>query len=263
MRFVRYLTAASLAAACMGAAQGAPASLLLKTAGGHPMQYYVALPAHWTPDRQWPIVVVAEAADKEFKLNAERFAEARGELPFIIVAPINVTNGSQGQGDPKVFPYSRATWDAIAKDGVCKFDLDGLEQVIREVKRDYRGEDKVYLTGFEAGTHLVWAEVFRHPEWLAAAAPVAGNYRGRCMEDGAFSAHPARAALPLRALSGGEDTLWGQGGGNYAQWLDAKKLAQDHGYANFSETIVAGKGHVPLPREVLDWFFSVWSAARR
>jgi hypothetical protein len=43
MRLVRCLTAASLQ---------------LKTASGHSMQYYVALPAHWTPDRQWPIVAV-------------------------------------------------------------------------------------------------------------------------------------------------------------------------------------------------------------
>jgi poly(3-hydroxybutyrate) depolymerase len=158
-----------------------------------------------------------------------------------------------------VYPYSTATWDAIAKDGICRFDIEGLMNVLQDVRTAYHGEERIYLTGFEAGAHLVWAFVFRHPELLAAASPAAGNYRGRCMEDQKFSVDPARISikLPIRAIQGQLDTLWGPGGGGFAQWLDAKQLAQAHGYADVTETLVPGKGHVPMPEEVLGYFMSL------
>jgi hypothetical protein len=131
------------------------ARLLQKTASKHPMPYFVSLPDNWRADQDWPIVVAVEAAEKEFRENARRFAEARKALPFIIVAPINVTNGNAGQRDPAVYPYSPATWDAIDSGGVCNFDLPGLRQVIDDVRTTYHGEARVYLTGFEAGAHLV------------------------------------------------------------------------------------------------------------
>ncbi len=235
----------------------AETTLLQRTASRHPMQYFVSLPDNWRADKTWPIVVAVEAAEKEFRENVKRFAEARRDLPFIIVTPINVTNGNAGQRDPAVYPYSVATWDAIARDGICRFDLDGLMNVLQDVKRDFHGEERVYLTGFEAGAHLVWAMTFRHPEQLAAAAPIAGNYRGRCMEDGNFSSDPARNKLPIHAMQGQLDTSWGPSSGGYAQWLDARKLAQAHGYADISETVVPGKAHVPMPEEVLGYFASL------
>ncbi len=59
-------------------------SPLLKIASKHAMQYYLSLPKNWSADKAWPIVVAVEAAEKEFKENARRFAEARKSLPFII-----------------------------------------------------------------------------------------------------------------------------------------------------------------------------------
>jgi len=156
-----------------------------------------------------------------------------------------------------VYPYSVATWDSIAKDGICNFDIDGLMNVLQDARATYHGEERIYLTGFEAGAHLVWAMTFRHPEQLTAAAPIAGNYRGRCMEDGKFSGDAARFKLPIHAMQGQLDTMWGTGSEAYAQWLDAKKLAQAHGYADISESLVPGKGHVPMPEEVLGYFASL------
>ena len=225
-----------------------------KQATGHPMQYYLSLPKGWRMDRQWPVVVAAEAAEKEFRVNAERFAAARDALPFIIVVPISVTNGSAGLRDPAIYPYTPAVWDIVDRDGICKFDLDGLDNVLRDVGTHYSGTGPVYLTGFESGAHLVWAEVFRHPEKFAAVAPVAGNYRGRCMDDGVISSHPARASLPIYGLHGQLDTLWGPGGGGYAQWQQAVQLARAHGYGQITEAAVPGKAHVPVPGTVLEYF---------
>ena len=229
----------------------------LKSVAGHPMQYYVVRPEGWTRDRKWPIVVALEAAEKEFKLNAERFAKAGRALPFIIVTPITVSNGNAGQRDQGVYPYSVATWDRIDNDGVCAFDENGLAQVVKEVRTDYNGEDLIYLTGFEAGAHLVWATVFHHPEWLAAAAPVAGNYRGRCVDGQPFSEAASRGSLPIRGFATEGDKFFGPGGAIFSQWKDARTLAESRGYKNVSEVVVAGKDHVPLPAEVLGYFASL------
>jgi dienelactone hydrolase len=238
-------------------AVAAPATadeLRRETADGHPMQYYLSLPRGFEAKRTWPVVVVVEAAEKRFEENARRFVAARGDLPFIIVAPIVVTNGRSGQRDPAIYPYSTAVWDGIDKSGVCEFDLAGIDRVLDKVRREHHGDGRVFLTGFEAGTHLVWAYALLHPERLRAVAPVAGNYIGRCVEEDKISTHPARRALPIRGFVGANDAQFGPSGAVHAQWEAARKLALAHGFASIVETVVAGREHVPLPADVLAWF---------
>ena len=235
--------------------------LQLKKAQGSPMQYFLSLPSGWQSGsaKKWPVIVVFEAAEKEYKKNAQRFADARGAMPFIIVAPFITTNGQQGLRDPSVFPYTPATWDSIEHMTTCRFDMDGIRQVIKDVQQQYGGTEKVYITGFEAGTHLLWALLFQHPELLYAAAPVAGNYRERCMENGNFSTDPSRTGLPVKNFTGAQDTIFSVKGNLYNQYELAKKQALAHGFRNFSEEVIPGKGHVPMPAEVLHYFFGLWN----
>jgi len=237
---------------------GQVSKLELKKATDHPMQYYISLPDSWSPGKKWPVVIAVEAAEKQFKQNAERFIAQRKNMPFIIVVPINTTNGQQGHKDPTIYPYSKAVWDTIDKISICKFDIDGLQSIVKDVKTNFSGSDKVFITGFEAGTHLVWAMIFQHPELLYAAAPVAGNYRNRCMENDQFSKHDSRLQLPIKNFTGVDDKDFGVNGRIYAQYLEAKNLAIAHGYKNISEMEVAGRGHEPLPKEVFDYFYSIW-----
>jgi predicted peptidase len=238
-----------------------PTPELIK-ASDHPIQYYISLPNGWTANSKWPVVIAVEAADKQFKQNAERFMVARKNMPFIIVAPFITTNGQQGHKDSTIYPYSKAVWDTIDKVSICKFDMDGLQSIIRDVKTNYSGTDKIFITGFEAGTHLVWAMIFQHPELLYAAAPVAGNYRSRCMENNTFSGHQSRLQLPIKNFTGADDEGFGVKGKVYYQYLEAKNLAIAHGYKNISETEVANKTHVPLPDEVLNYFFTIWQTIK-
>lgn len=232
---------------------------VLKKAEHHAMQYYLSLPTGWMKSKSWPILVVAEAAEKEFKKNAERFVAARKDLPFIIVAPIITTNGNQGLKDPSVYPYPTSTWDSIERMGNCSFDLEGIQQVVRDVQAQYGGSERFFMTGFEAGAHIVWAMTFKHPELLYAMATVGGNYRSRCMDDNVFSTNPARANLAIRNFTGAEDNDFGVRGKLYDQYLQAKKLALEHGYKNITEQVIKGKGHVPLPDEVVAYFYSLWN----
>lgn len=257
--------AAALAAlsgpALVADAVPAPGAVVRLSAPGHELQYLLSLPKGWAPGRKWPVVLAEESAEKDFGKAMQRYVDARGALPFILVMPYSVILGQQGWRDPAVYPYSAATWDRIDAQGTCKFELDGVERMLADVRTRYGGEDKVYATGLEAGAHLVWAMAFRHPEQLAAAAPVAGNYRGRCMEDGAFSADPARAALPLQAFVGAQDKTWRED--MHYQFLDARKAAEAHGYTRIGETVVPGHGHEPMAAEVLAWFASLRAAQPR
>jgi poly(3-hydroxybutyrate) depolymerase len=240
-------------------------NLQLKKAQGSPMQYFLSLPTGWQNGsiKKWPVVVVFEAAEKEYKKNAARFVAARGAMPFIIAAPFITTNGQQGLRDPAVYPYTPAIWDSIERMTTCRFDMDGIRQVIKDVQQQYNGSEKVYMTGFEAGTHLLWALLFQHPELLYAAAPVAGNYRERCMENGNFSTDPSRTGLPVKNFTGVQDTLLGVKGKLYNQYELAKKQALAHGFRNFSEEVIPGKGHVPMPAEVLNYFLGLWNRQQK
>jgi dienelactone hydrolase len=245
------------------AAQKTPA-LELRTCKDHRMQYYVSLPENWSKDKRWPVVVAVEDASKQFKQNTLRFAEARGSLPFIIVVPVNVTLGNQGMKDPAIYPYTTDTWNYIDKVGTCNFDLEGFRNIIRDVRENFSGEEKVFMTGFEAGAHLTWAITFQHPELLRAAVIVAGNYRGRCMENSSsFSNDPSRIDLPVTSFTGSLDTLATRGGVFYKQWQEARALAESHGYKNISERMVQGKDHVPLPKEILAYCEELYRSARK
>src|SRR5581483_2152003 len=65
----------------------------VKTATTHPMQYYVSLPGGWNENRAWPVVMIVEAAEREFLKTLQVFEKARGDRPFILVAPLVTTNG--------------------------------------------------------------------------------------------------------------------------------------------------------------------------
>jgi len=220
------------------------------------MMYYVSLPQNWTASKSWPVVVVLEAAEKEFKKNAARFVEARGSAPFILVAPLNTNNGNQGRKDPAVFPYSRETWEYIDRVGDCEFNSDGIRKIMLDIQMEFNGEGKIFITGFEAGAHDLWSIVFNHPEYLRAAAPVAGNYRGRCIALDKISKDPSTNKLPVMSFIGEKDEYFGHGGSYYNQWLDVKNLAVSNGFQNISETIIPNAGHVPMPKEVIDYFNS-------
>jgi poly(3-hydroxybutyrate) depolymerase len=227
------------------------------SASGHPMQYFVSLPNNWSASKEWPVVLVLEAAEKEYRKNLERFISARADMPFILVAPIHTGNGNQRRRDPAVFPYSAETWDYIDKVGDCAFNAEGFRHIMADVQKRFHGEEKYFITGFEAGAHMVWSQVFNHPEYLRAAAPVAGNYRSRCVDASAVSKDPSRVNLPVTAFAGLNDEGLDPNSVLYAQWTDAKDLAIKNSYTRVSEKTINGKGHVPMPDEVLQYFYSL------
>jgi dienelactone hydrolase len=234
-----------------------PTALQLKTVSGHPMKYYLSLPHGWATGKEWPTVVVIDSANREFRSNAELFVQARKKQPFLLVAPLVVSNGGPKYRQAPGYRYSAADWTDIERVGIHRFDRDGIAALIREVKKLHGGSEQAFLTGWEAGGHTVWAQVFRQPEILRGVALCGPNFAARGLDDGPVSNSAARTRLPVRVFVGTLGTPWGEGLPLFAQWERARQFAADNGYRNVSLTLVEGKKHGPLPDEVLSFFTSL------
>jgi poly(3-hydroxybutyrate) depolymerase len=231
---------------------GAACTQELKTATGHAMQYYLSLPDGWSGGKKWPVVVAIESADRDFQGNAAVFARARGSRPFIVVAPMVVTGGGAGFRNVPTYQYTDVAWKEIDRAGPFVFDEAGIAAVIGDVKRLYGGDDRYFLTGWEAGGHTVWAMLFRHPEQLRAVAPVSTNYLGRWMTDESFSSRPERVELPVRVFQSSQ----APSAFLAEQTERAVGLAKAHGFGNVSMVRV-DKPHGALAEEVMGFFEEV------
>ena len=248
-------------AAATGQAAPAPDSLALETAAGHPMRYELSLPRGWSTARRWPVVIALEAVRKDWRGTARVFVRARGERPFIIAVPHILTNGGHDLRHLTVYHYADSTWDRIDREGSCRFDLEGLGAVIDDIRLRFSGESQVFLTGWESGGHLLWAETFAHPERLRAVAASSTNYMGRCVDDSLFSTSRARAGLPIRVFLPSADTASAAPRGVlYRECQTARVLAQSHGYGNVRPAIVVGKPRGPLADDVMKFFASFLTA---
>jgi poly(3-hydroxybutyrate) depolymerase len=224
----------------------------LKTASTHPIQYYVSLPKGWNGDRSWPVVMIIEAAEREFLKTLQVFEKARGERPFILVTPLVTTNGGANYRQADTYHYSEETWAKIEKNR-CGFDFDGIGAVAADVRKLYHGDSRYFLTGWEAGGHSVWALLFARPEEVRAAAPAVTNYAGRCL-DGGFSKSPTRVNLPVTVFQVDTERDKAPGRYVYMQSQEAMKIAREHGFTNVTERVAAGKPHGLLADEVLEYF---------
>ncbi|MBE3037288.1 MAG: hypothetical protein IMZ62_00515 [Chloroflexi bacterium] len=216
------------------------------------MQYYLSLPEGWNANRKWPIVVTIEGSGRNWLQNAKTFADARKQMPFIIISALVLTNS--GRATPSRYSYPQSVWDSMADDPVdhFRFDHEGILAVVAEVAKEYSGKQKFFITGFSGGGHTVWSMVFGMPERLAGAALAAANYAGRGVDK--VSKAPEREQLPVRGFQGNEDpglaTLT-------AAWQTAKQVADSHGYRNVSYVMVPGTKHSPMAEQVLAFFASL------
>ena len=200
-----------------------------------------------------------ESADREFLQAAIAFAQARQRRPFILVTPLVVTNGGAGYRSVPTYHYSDQVWDRVQNSGQFNFDMDGINAIMQDVVKQYGGEEKYFVTGFEAGGHTVWGILFNHPEAVRGAALVCPNYLGRWVDEGHISSVAGaaeRRGLPIRNFIGTKDDLCATGHPIYTQMQRAMSLADAHGYKSVTLARVEGKGHERLADEVLAYFSS-------
>jgi poly(3-hydroxybutyrate) depolymerase len=231
------------------AAETAP---LKKKATTHPMEYYVLLPKGWSPQKKWPILVGIDGAGCNWLGMLHSVADARKDAPFIIISPITTTNTNDLAAVRGSYTYPQSVFDEIERNGRKIWDEEGLIAVVDDVRRDFSGEEKLFITGFSGGGNLTWQMVFAHPEMLAAAAPGSGNFSGLA---GGVSEHPARETLPIKAFQGENDpyrpTMLD------GQWERAQALLEENGYKSWERILVPGAGHSACLDKVMEFFKSI------
>jgi hypothetical protein len=257
-RALKYLARAAVAllASCAAFAEsdlsGLPA---LKTASRHPVQYYLSLPKGWSSQKQWPVLLAIDASYGDFYANVERFSRARKNGPFIIVVPF-LTDGrsvSASERNTK-FHYSPEVWRQIDKESPLAFDLAALDAILAEVRSQYGGEEKPFLTGWgQGGGPITWTLVLTQPERWRGVALACPYFQAE--DTIKVSDRPERVDLPVTVFQGESDFLRVNAGLD-AQWEKAKKLAEAHGYRNLSRVLVPEKFHDPLADEVVQFFNS-------
>lgn len=232
-----------------------PAAISVHRAGTHPMRYHLALPSGWSASTEWPVLVVIPDAGREFRTNLEQFVIARGDRPYILVAPEVLSCGGAGSRSPDHYSYSRAEWDSLQGGDDFAFEDVGLQAVLTDVRRNWRGEPKAFLTGWEAGGHTVWAQALRHPERWLGVAPVTANYQRRGLDSKSFSRAPERAVVPIQPFVCGAPTGEGVRAVPYASQQTAVAVgdAREHGFQPRPVRVVPNRDHGPLPEAVLAW----------
>lgn len=242
-----YLAALLPAGAQPGTSSRVP---VLRTARTHPMRYYVALPAAGAAASR-PILITC-ATRGQCQQIAGAYAAADPDSRFIVVAPVIVSNS--GKQDPSGVGYGPEVVERVAREGIGKFDEEGILAVVDDLQAEYGAQRQFFITGFSAGGHAVWLMVLLHPDRLAGAASSAGNFVGRGLAGRTISTAPERATLPVREVIGSQDgyyqNLW-------SQWQNAQALAKANGYGNLSEQIVPARPHTPLIAEVMAFFISL------
>ena len=255
-----FATPLAACAAPRGAGRSAPE---IYVATGHVMKYAISLPAGWTRDRAWPVVVVVPDATRDFAGNLAEFATKGASTPFIFVAPHVVTSGgSHGYRSAPGYRYTEAEWGEVDRLGEFRFDEEGVAAVVADVHSRFNGNERVYLTGWEAGGHTLWALVLRHPERYRAVAPVSTNYLGRWLDLADLG--PSAAAKPqVRVFFCGSNC--GEQGLRQAlltQTRAAISAARARGFDDIPIDVREGAPHGPLAVDVLAWFMSQSDRAR-
>ncbi len=272
----------SLLCALMAASQAAAADLptpdQVFTASTHPMRYAISLPSKWSPDGKWPVIIAPNAhyGNKGAPLKSLSPVNEKLGAGFIIVSPVVINSdpvdpmteyrGEIADGiraaDAKTGDYGRDD------DARAAFDSAGIRAVIQDVQRLYGGEDRVYIAGFSASTHIVYLFLFTHPELLKGAVINSGVYRGRGVDEEHLPLlnSPERARVEIKFIAGEQD----KGAATYTEnWAETKALLTRIGHPEskiHEEIIRQGNpeklptGHTWYPTRIMDFFMRIQQA---
>ncbi len=275
------LTLFALASSSIVRAADLPTVDQVFTTSTHPMKYVVSLPSQWTPDKKWPVIIAPNAHYGNKAATLKMLAPLNEKLKagFIIVSPIVINSdpvapmqeyrGEIADGiraaDAKTGDYGRDD------DARAAFDSAGIRAIIQDVHRLYGGEERVYITGFSASTHIVYLFLFTHPELLKGALINSGVYRGRGVDEAQLPLlnSPERARVEIKFIAGEQD----KGAALYAEnWAQTKALLVRSGHpeSKFHEEIIRQGntenlpvGHTWFPTRIMDFFIGIQQAEGR
>ena len=275
------VTLLALASSSIVPAAELPTADQVFTASTHPMRYVVSLPSQWSPGKKWPVIIAPNAHYGSKAATIRMLAPLNEKLKagFIIVSPIVINSDPVAPMQEYRGEIADGIRSADAKmgengrddDARAAFDSAGIRAVIQDVQRLYGGEDRVYLTGFSASTHIVYLFLFTHPELLKGAVINSGVYRGRGVDEDHLPlvGSPERARVEIQFIAGEQD----KGAKLYAEnWAQTKALLirSGHPESRFHEEIIRPGnpdnlpvGHTWFPTRIMDFFIGVQKAGGR
>jgi hypothetical protein len=197
----------------------------LKQAGSHPIRYYLSLPEHHDAHlhKPWPILICVPGVDADFRGLLLRYQQARGDRPFVLVAPCVFSCAGALRGDTLAHYrqfYDAATIASASGTGLVpqlemRLDWDeaGLLAILADLAAAdlaaaYPVERRAYITGFSGGGFLAYRMILHHPDRLAGAALVCANFNFWSRHGGmANDLAPEAKSFPIFVLTGGNDPL--------------------------------------------------------
>src|SRR6266550_7507956 len=123
-----------------------------------------------------------------------------------------------------------------------------------DVRRLYHTDSKIFLTGWEAGGHVVIPQLLRHPQRIRAVAVVTPNFLGRCVTPAARKLTDAESQIPVRVFRGDKDPAWTSISPLFTQSARFDSLARTRGFRNVSDSLIRNRGHGALAPDVVDYF---------
>jgi pimeloyl-ACP methyl ester carboxylesterase len=190
-----------------------PAGLVLRQASAHPLRYRLALPRGYArqPGKKWPVLVLlCGKSANPFEGMPEDYLQIRGELPCLLAVPCTFMHHTYLDSDELRAkfreyygdfagppPQERLTWDEA-----------GILAMLDDLTANYDAELRAYLCGFSAGGVLTYHLLLTHPERIAAAVTVCGNFlkfTDYAVPSPAAAADAAR--IPVRILLGENDFM--------------------------------------------------------
>jgi predicted peptidase len=124
------------------------------TIAGTSHRYQVFVPAEYTPDRRWPVILFLHG-------SGERGAD--GLLPTEV--GLGTTIRRIAAPFPAIVVFPQAPRDQWWEGPAADMALAALAQTEREYRID---PERVYLTGLSMGGSGTWYIAYRHPERFAA-----------------------------------------------------------------------------------------------
>jgi predicted peptidase len=130
---------------------------------GRDVAYQVFVPRHWSPDREWPVVLFLHGSGER---GSDNQAQLKQGLPPWLK--------EHGDGFPAVVVAPQAPEGTIWDGAQEQAALAAMEDSVQA----YHGDrSRLYITGLSMGGYGAWQFAVDHPGLFAAAAVVCGAVR--------------------------------------------------------------------------------------
>jgi poly(3-hydroxybutyrate) depolymerase len=164
-----------------------------------PTEYYLYLPSSYTIEKEWPVFVGIHGFGSDGTACLAMWQEYADREGFVLVCPsLGDENGGwyQNEGEKT------------------------LRAVLKEVKKECRVQDKVFLAGFSAGAQFVQGFAFAYPELVTGVSVLSsGNY----YEPGSGASN-----IPFLVVIGDQDDLIGvKSAGQFSEMLKQAGFSVD------------------------------------